>query len=145
MKLAFILWLASFLQQPVADRACLATTIYLEARGETVMGQTAVAEVAQRRLESGQWGSSLCSVLTARGQFALSTTNKSYIVSDVDAWRQAWMVAGMSILQWSLPREMRVSLVPNADHFFASDASPPSWAKGQPLAVIGDHRFYRVD
>jgi spore germination cell wall hydrolase CwlJ-like protein len=145
MKLAFILWFASFLQQPVADRACLATTIYLEARGETVMGQTAVAEVAQRRLESGQWGSSLCSVLTARGQFALSTTNKSYIVSDVDAWRQAWMVAGMSILQWSLPREMRVTLVPNADHFFASDANPPSWAKGQPLAVIGDHRFYRVD
>ncbi len=145
MKLAFILWLASFFQQPVSDRACLAATIYLEARGETVMGQTAVAEVAQRRLQSGQWGNSLCSVLTARGQFALSTTKQSYIVNDVDAWRQAWMVAGLSMLQWSLPEQFRVPLVPNADHFFASDTSPPAWAKGQPLAVIGDHRFYRVD
>ena len=145
MKLAFILWLASFFQQPVADRACLAATIYLEARGETVVGQTAVAEVAQRRLESGQWGSSLCSVLTAHGQFALSTTKQSYIVSDVDAWRQAWMVAGLSIMQWSLPPTMRVTLVPNADHFLASDASLPAWAKGAPLAVIGDHRFYRAD
>ncbi len=147
MKLAFILWMASLFQQPVADRACLATTIYLEARGESVMGQTAVAEVAQHRLESKQWGNSLCSVLTAPGQFALSTTNKGFVVDDVDAWRQAWMVAGMSMLQWSLPPQMRTSVVPNADHFFASEmsANPPAWAKGQPLAVIGDHRFYRVD
>jgi spore germination cell wall hydrolase CwlJ-like protein len=147
MKLALILWFASLFQPPVADRTCLAATIYLEARGESVMGQTAVAEVAQHRLESRQWGNSLCSVVTAPGQFALSTTNKNFVVDDVDAWRQAWMVAGMSMLQWSLPPQMRMSLVPNADHFFASEmiANPPAWAKGQPLAVIGDHRFYRVD
>ena len=145
MKLAFILWLASFFQQPVADRACLAATIYLEARGESVMGQTAVAEVAQRRLESKQWGNSLCAVVTARGQFALSTTKQSYIVDDVDAWRQAWMVAGVSMMEWSLPPELRMTLVPKADHFFAADSSPPTWAKGPPLAVIGDHRFYRAD
>jgi spore germination cell wall hydrolase CwlJ-like protein len=145
MKLAWILWLASLFQQPVADRGCLAATIYLEARGESVLGQTAVAEVAQRRFASGQWGNSLCTVLTARGQFALSTTNKSYIFSDVDSWRQAWMVAGISMAEWSLPEQWRVDLVPKADHFFAAETSQPEWAKGRPLAVIGDHLFYRAD
>jgi spore germination cell wall hydrolase CwlJ-like protein len=146
MKLAWILWLASLFPHPVSDRACLAATIYLEARGESTLGQIAVAEVAQRRRESGQWGTSLCAVLTARGQFALSTTNKNYIFSDVDAWRQAWFVAGVSMTEWSLlPRRWRIALVPNADHFFATDAAQPEWAKGPPLAVIGDHRFYRAD
>jgi spore germination cell wall hydrolase CwlJ-like protein len=145
MRLAWILWLASLFPQPVADRTCLAATIYLEARGESLLGQAAVAEVAQRRRDSGQWGNTLCAVLTARGQFALSTMSKNYTFSDVDAWQQAWFVAGLSMAEWSLPRRYRVALVPNADHFLAADASPPDWAKGPPLAVIGDHRFYRAD
>jgi len=32
-----------------------------------------------------------------------------------------------------------------ADHFFASNSGAPSWAKGSPLAVIGEHSFYRAD
>ena len=88
MKLALLLWLASVLPQPDADRVCLATTIYLEARSESVLGQAAVAEVALRRRESGQWGNSLCSVLTARGQFALSKTSTNYIVDEAPAWIQ---------------------------------------------------------
>ena len=44
MKLALLMWLASVLPQPDADRVCLATTIYLEARSESVIGQAAVAE-----------------------------------------------------------------------------------------------------
>ncbi len=56
MKLAWILWMASLFHNPVADRTCLATTMYLEARGEPVIGQLAVAEVALRRRDSGEWG-----------------------------------------------------------------------------------------
>jgi hypothetical protein len=145
MKLAWILWLASAFHNPVGDRACLAATVYLEARGEPVSGQMAVAEVALRRRESGQWGNSLCAVLRARGQFALSTTSKNYIFSDVNAWRQAWLLAGITMDIWKLPPSLRVVVVPKADHFFASDTPPPEWAKGTPLAVIGDHSFYRAD
>jgi spore germination cell wall hydrolase CwlJ-like protein len=145
MKLAWILWLASTFQQPVADHACLAATIYLEARSESVMGQMAVAEVAMRRRENGQWGNSVCAVLKARGQFALSTTGKNYIFSDVDAWREAWLVADVAMEMWSLPPSLRMDVVPKADHFYASNSGAPSWAKGSPLAKIGDHRFYRAD
>ncbi len=65
MKLAFLLWLASVLPQPAADHVCMAGTIYLEARSEPLAGQLAVAEVALRRVDSGQWGNSAYAVLTA--------------------------------------------------------------------------------
>jgi spore germination cell wall hydrolase CwlJ-like protein len=145
MKLGLLLWLASLLPQPTADRVCLASTIYLEARSESALGQAAVAEVAMRRRESGQWGNDLCSVVTARGQFALSTTSRNYIVDELPAWQDAWLVAGVAMDVWSLPPHMRVTLVPKADHFFAASSSPPAWAKGNPLAVIGDHRFYATN
>lgn len=145
MKVGLILWLASLLPQPTADRMCLATTIYLEARSESALGQAAVAEVALRRRESGQWGESLCSVLTAKGQFALSTTSQNYNVDEMPAWQNAWTVAGVAIGIWSLPPKLRVALVPGADHFFATSIAPPNWAKGAPLATIGDHRFYAAN
>ena len=70
MKLAWILWLASILPPQAADSLCLSTTLYLEARDQSVLGQHAVAEVALRRAESGLWGDSVCDVVTARKQFA---------------------------------------------------------------------------
>ena len=71
MKLAWILWLSSnVLPQPAADSLCLSTTVYLEARDQSVRGQQAVAEVALRRRDSGLWGRNVCEVVTARKQFA---------------------------------------------------------------------------
>lgn len=60
MKLVWILWLSHVLPQPAADSLCLSTTVYLEARDQTLRGQQAVAEVALRRLDSGLWGDSMC-------------------------------------------------------------------------------------
>jgi spore germination cell wall hydrolase CwlJ-like protein len=145
MKLAFLLWLASVLPQPVADRACMAGTIYLEARSESVTGQLAVAEVAMRRVESGQWGNSICSVLESPGQFALTTMPHNYILSEMDSLQRAWGVANIAIVMWSLPPRLRPSLVHQADHFFATNTPVPEWARGYPLARIGDHSFYRAD
>lgn len=145
MNLAFLLWVASLMPQPSADRVCLATTVYLEARGQSAVGQMAVAEGALRRRESGQWGNDLCTVLSARGQFALSTTPKSTIINNADSWKAAWLVAGITMDIWSLPPQWRMSIVPKADHFFAANSEVPNWAKGNPLMRIGDHNFYRAD
>ena len=145
MKLSFLLWLASILPQPVADRACLAGTIYLEARSEPTAGQLAVAEVALRRADSGQWGNSVCSVLKAPGQFAFSLVPPNYVMSEVDALQRSWAIANIAMANWSLPEPLRYSVVPKADHFYASNTPMPPWAKGYPLARIGEHSFYRAD
>ncbi|HEY6545761.1 MAG TPA: cell wall hydrolase [Dokdonella sp.] len=144
MKLSFLLWLASVLPQPAADQLCLATTIYLEARSESQIGQMAVAEVAMRRREHGRWGDTVCAVVRSPGQFALSTTRASYVVANPKAWQKAWQVAGRAISMWSLPASRRQFVVPDADHFILADATS-YWAKGEPVATIGAHNFYRIN
>src|SRR5690606_29972460 len=94
MKLAWILWLSSnVLPQPAADSLCLSTTLYLEARDQTTQGQQAVAEVALRRLDSGRWGDDMCSVVTARKQFAPTLVSPNYRINNTEAWANAVSVA----------------------------------------------------
>jgi spore germination cell wall hydrolase CwlJ-like protein len=145
MKLSFLLWLATLLPQPAADHVCLATTVYLEARSESQVGQMAVAEVAMRRRENGRWGATVCDVVRAPGQFATATTNVAYRLANPRAWQKAWAVAGRAIETWSLPSNRRKLVVPNADHFILADSISPAWIKGPPLATIGAHNFYRVN
>jgi spore germination cell wall hydrolase CwlJ-like protein len=145
MKLAFLLWLASALPQPAADHVCLATTVYLEARSETQVGQMAVAEVAMRRRESGHWGSSVCDVVRSPGQFATATTNANFQLDSPVAWQKAWTIADRAITMWSQPNDKRKFVVPNADHFILADSASPNWIKGPPLATIGAHNFYRIN
>ncbi len=143
MTIGWILGLASLLPQPVADHTCLAATVYLEARSEPVRGQLAVAEVALRRRDQGLYGNTVCEVVTAPHQFALATTPKSFRIDNQDAWNKSWRMAGEALRTWSLPRAERTVVVPRADHFMRLDASA-DWARN-PLATIGEHRFYAVD
>ncbi len=144
MKLAAILWLASLLPQPVADPLCLATTIYLEARDQSELGQRAVAEVAMRRLDSGHWGESICAVVTAPKQFAPTIIHPGHRLKNQEAWERSARIAFESLRDWSGPVSDRSEVVPGASHFAAHNLVTPSWASSEPVAVIGDHSFYRV-
>lgn len=145
MKLAFLLWLASALPQPASDNLCLATTVYLEARSESTTGQMAVAEVAMRRRETGHWGNTVCDVVRSPGQFATATTNENFVLDNPAAWQKALKIATRAITIWSLPRDQRHFVVPNADHFVLAESASPAWIKGPPLATIGAHNFYRIN
>lgn len=145
MKLAWILWLANVLPQPVADPLCLTTTIYLEARNQSILGQRAVAEVALRRVEDGRWGRSVCAVVTAPRQFAPSLTPRSYLIKNPNAWDRAAAIAFDALRDWSKPSNARRQVVPGASHFLVNDlVNRPNWAQGTPVALIGDHAFYSV-
>ena len=144
MKLSLLLWLASVLPQPLADQTCLATTVYLEARSEPAIGQYAVAEVALRRRDRGLWGKTVCKVVTAPSQFALTTTPNNFDVNNLEAFNKAWKVAGESISNWQLPLDERLVLVPRADHF-ATAAVTPNWSRRRPVTTIGVHTFYAVN
>ena len=145
MKLAWILWLSSnVLPQPAADSLCLSTTVYLEARDQTVRGQQAVAEVALRRRDSGLWGGNLCSVVTARKQFAPTILSPNTKLANTNAWTRAVSVALESERNWSLPPEKRREVVPGASHFMAHAIAAPAWRNAHQVATIGDHTFLRV-
>src|ERR1051326_4353040 len=45
---------------PDAEQDCLANAVYFEARGESLEGQLAVAEVVMTRAASGRYPASLC-------------------------------------------------------------------------------------
>ncbi|TAM57885.1 MAG: cell wall hydrolase [Rhodanobacter sp.] len=144
MNLSLLLWLTTLFPQPVADHACLATTVYLEARSEPTVGQLAVAEVALRRRDRGQWGHTLCKVVTAPHQFATTTTPGSFDITNLRAFEKAWAIAGKSISNWQLPAAERHLVVPHADHFATIDIAP-AWSINHPSVTIGEHAFYAVN
>ena len=144
MKLAWILWLAQILPQPAADSLCLSTTLYLEARDQSVRGQRAVAEVALRRRDSGLWGDDVCAVVTARKQFAPSIVPPGTRLRNGEAWAQAVTIALESERNWALPPGERREIVPGASHFMAHAIASPSWRNAYQVATIGDHTFLKV-
>ncbi len=143
MTLGFLLGMIALLPRPVADQTCLAATVYLEARSQPTRGQLAVAEVALDRLEMGRYGKTVCEVVTAPYQFALTTTPKDYPIDNLSAWNKAWKIAGEAIAIWNEPASERKLVVPGANHFIRL-GSTAAWAKN-PIATIGDHEFYAVD
>lgn len=144
MKLSMLLWLTSLMPQPVANQACLATTVYLEARSQPTIGQLAVAEVAMRRRERGQWGKTVCAVVMAPHQFATTTTPGSFDIVNPAAFGKAWEIAGRSIHDWQLPAAERRIVVPRADHFAAASVAP-AWSRNKHAITIADHTFYAVN
>lgn len=144
MKLAWILWLASVLSPQSADSLCLSTTLYLEARNQSVQGQQAVAEVALRRRDSGLWGDSVCDVVTARKQFAPTIVSPNTRLSNTEAWAESVTIALEAQRNWELPVGERQEIVPGASHFAALSIASPNWRNAYRVATIGDHTFLKV-
>ena len=144
MKLAWILWLASVLTPQAADSLCLSTTLYLEARDQSLQGQKAVAEVALRRRDSGLWGDTVCDVVTARKQFAPSIVSPRTRLNNTEAWAASVTIALEAEHNWALPPGERKEIVPGASHFMAHGIASPSWRNAYQVAMIGDHTFLRV-
>jgi spore germination cell wall hydrolase CwlJ-like protein len=145
LNLSFVLWIASLLPQPAADPLCLATTVYLEARDQSELGQRAVAEVALRRQENGRWGDSVCEVVTAPKQFAPTLVNPGTQLTDLAAWERAVNVALAAQKDWQQPVADRHEVVPGASHFVALGLAQPAWRNKPLVATIGSHTFLKVD
>lgn len=121
-----------------AEEDCLANAVYFEARGESLQGQLAVAEVVLNRSRSGRYPTTWCGVVTQHAQFSfvrggvIPAANRSS-----EAWKRAVAIA--RIAQQGTNR----MLAPNVLWYHANYVSP-SW--GRRLArssVIGAHIFYR--
>lgn len=117
------------------DLVCLAGAIYFEAKGEPLPGQLAVAEVIINRAKSGRFASSICSVITQRGQFSFVRGGRVPTVAANANYRIAIAIAQVAMgNDWDSPAA-------NALYFHARRAAP-GW-RMQKVAAIGNHVFYR--
>ncbi len=124
---------------------CLAEALYFEARGESVKGQFAVAEVILNRVDSAAFPDTVCGVVkqgTGRGlwrcQFTYNCDGRSERIRDRAAWERVGKVADI-ILRGGVARNLT-----NGATYYHTTAVRPRWAQSFELtAVIGVHLFYR--
>ncbi|WP_353472990.1 cell wall hydrolase [Salipiger sp. H15] len=137
-------WLAA---QPKATGGpqwqCLAEALYFEARGETLQGQFAVAEVIMNRVDSPRFPDSVCGVInqgTGRlnaCQFSYTCDGRPEKVSEAAAWERVAKVAKAVIS--GAPRALTAGAT-----YYHTRGVQPSWArKFTKTATIGAHYFYR--
>lgn len=122
---------------------CLSEALYFEARGETVKGQFAVAEVIMNRVSSGSFPNSVCGVINQGTgkryacQFTYTCDGISEKIHEPKAFKRVGKVARLMLE--GAPRQ----LTGGATHYHTK-AVRPRWARVFPrTATIGVHHFYR--
>ncbi|MEP2640776.1 cell wall hydrolase [Roseobacter sp.] len=122
---------------------CLAEAIYFEARGETVKGQFAVAEVIMNRVASERFPSSACGVIHQgtgkkyQCQFTYTCDGHKEIIAEERAFERVSKVARVA-LDGAAPE-----LTKGATHYHTT-AVNPRWSRVYTkTAAIGVHIFYR--
>lgn len=126
-----------------AQWQCLTQALYFEARGESVKGQFAVAEVILNRVDHSYYPNDACAVIrqgTGRKfqcQFTFTCDGIKEVVSEPAAYDRVGKVAKLMIDGAERP------LTSGATHYHTKAVSP-SWSrKFKRTATIGVHHFYR--
>ena len=123
------------------DERLVAAVLMAEARGEGIVGMTAVGEVIANRARKRQLPPGL--VVQEAYQFSpLNRTKPRELILRYEKeplYREALRIANTVI---HTPAELP-GLAAGADHFEHIRAPVPRWARGQkPVAVVGGHRFW---
>ena len=132
------------------DLYCMAANLYFEARGESELGQKAVAKVTMNRVKSKKYPDSVCKVVFQKHQFswtkqqpwgkiqkALNGVEPSKNVLEVSAYQQALKTA-----KTSLKTGLKSTLPEDALWYHANYVNP-SWAKKMTkVKKVGKHIFY---
>ena len=126
-----------------AQFECLSQALYFEARGETVKGQFAVAEVIMNRVASAQFPNSVCGVIkqgTGRRhqcQFSYTCDGRSETISEKQAHARVEKVA-RAVLDG-----VEETLTAGATYYHTTAVRPRWSRKFTNTAQIGVHLFYR--
>jgi spore germination cell wall hydrolase CwlJ-like protein len=128
----------------VKAEACLTNAIYFEARGESVRGQIAVAQVVLNRAFSGYYPHDVCGVVYQNAhrhlacQFTFACDGRSKAIHEPDAFERAKRIskAALDGAVW-LPQ------VGKATHYHAYWVHPGWTHEMHKLDRIGVHTFYR--
>ena len=132
---------------PVAEGGdqweCLSEALYFEARGESVEGMFAVAEVILNRVDRASYPDTVCGVVNQgtgrlhQCQFSYTCDGLAETIHEPAAWRRVGKVARLMLD--GAPRE----LTDGATHYHTR-AVNPYWApRFDRTAAIDSHLFYR--
>lgn len=128
-----------------AEKKCLATAIYFEARGESKTGQIAVAQVILNRVETKEYPDTICGVVYQNKhmknacQFSFACDGAADTPRDTNAWELAEEITKNVIEGRDLIHNVKA-----ATHYHA-DYVNPYWApKMRRLSKVGRHIFYQA-
>ena len=126
-----------------AEQDCLSTAIYYEARGETTLGQIAVAEVIMNRVSDYRYPNSVCEVVyqgserSTGCQFSFTCDGAMRKAPKGKLWKRAQTVSAHVLMHLNKP------LTGTATHYH-TDYVDPVWNKHLvQTKTIGTHIFYR--
>lgn len=133
-------------RQRIADLTCLAQNIYHEARGESMDGQRAVAEVTMNRVASPRYPDSICGVVHEKrwdrirkrdvGAFSWTELGITAMPPSGVAWQRA-VAAAQAVYDEEYAPQVGGAL------FYHATRIRPRWAKDrEPIVTIGRHAFY---
>lgn len=114
---------------------CLALNVYYEARGESYLGQKAVAHVTINRTKDDNYPDNICEVVYQPQQF--SWTKKYQPRPKGKAWEQAVFTAERAYVG------VTKDPTGGATHFHATEVRPNWSANLKKVRVINNHVFYK--
>ena len=123
---------------------CLANVVYFEARGESVRGQIAVAQVVMNRVFSPFYPNDVCGVVYQNAnrhlacQFTFACDGIPDVVTEPDAWARAQRIA-----HDMLGGKLWMPEVAKATHYHAYWVHPDWVNEMKKIYKLGVHAFYR--
>lgn len=135
-------WLAGQPDATGGDQfQCLAQVLYHEARGESLQGQVAVAEVVLNRVDDPAFPNTVCGVVhqgNSRGcQFSWTCDGRPDRIANAEAYGEVAKVA-RAMLD-GVPRALT-----DGATYFHTPSVRPAWARRFTRTVaLGNHIFYR--
>lgn len=122
---------------------CLAEALYFEARGESLVGQVAVAEVILNRVEDENYPDSVCGVVQQGSgkqnacQFSFFCDGKPEEIANEEKFDELGRIA------WVMLQGKPRVLTDNATFYHATSVKPRWVSKLVKTTRIGAHVFYR--
>ena len=128
-----------------SELKCLADAIYFEARGESRIGQIAVAQVVLNRVKSRNYPNTICGVVYQdqdarhRCQFSFACDGVSDRVADRGSWRRAVALAREMLTDGD---SLYLPEVGRATNYHATSVLPRWAGEMKRMDTIGGHVFY---
>ena len=123
---------------------CLTQAVYFEARGETVRGQAAVAQVVLNRVKHPAFPKTVCAVVfqgaASHGcQFSFACDGSMRRARETGAWDRARKIAARAM------SGVVLADVGSATHFHTTGVSPVWGPRMLRVSQVGLHVFYRFN